>query len=326
MEITPCKVCHNVSGNVLYTVREMQFGLRENFTYQQCGFCGCMQLQNIPADMARHYANSNYYSFQYNIKIKKPTLKHRIRASYLLKNRHKLLGRLLLINKRVPDFIDWMKIPGVDFHDKILDVGTGNGNLLADLYRYGFTNLTGIDPYLDEEKDYGAIKILRKSVFEIKGQWDYIMSHHSFEHMDEPLKVLQQMNKLLKAGGYLLIRMPVMGNYGWKTYGTDWVNLDAPRHLIIHTEKSMAILAGEAGFEVKKVVYDDAEAFSLWASEQYRHDIPLQDKQRSWRHNPEESLFTKEKIAEFLALSEELKKIQQGDQAAFYLYKPGLPV
>ena len=300
----------------------MQFGLRENFTYQLCAHCGCMQLQNIPANMARYYANSDYYSFLHPIDLKKPSLKHRLRASYLLKNQNKLAGKLLLINKRVPEFVEWMKIPGVDFHDKILDVGTGNGKLLVDLYRYGFVNLTGIDLYLEANKDYGPVQLFTKSIFELKESFNYIMLHHSFEHMDEPLKVMQQLNRLLYGDRYLLIRTPVMGNYGWKTYGTDWAPLDAPRHLIIHTEKSMAILAREAGFEIKKIVYDDVDAFSLWASEQYRHDIALQDKQRSWGYNAEGSLFSKEQMAAYRQHSYQLKRQGQSDQAAFYLYKP----
>ncbi len=45
-----------------------------------------------------------------------------------------------------------MRIPEIKFRDRILDVGCGNGSLLAQLLKIGFTNLTGVDPFINEEK------------------------------------------------------------------------------------------------------------------------------------------------------------------------------
>ena len=40
----------------------MMFGTRERFAYFECSACGCLQIETVPADMARHYPD-NYYSF-----------------------------------------------------------------------------------------------------------------------------------------------------------------------------------------------------------------------------------------------------------------------
>jgi hypothetical protein len=38
------------------------YGTRETFSYLACADCGCLQISNIPADLARYYP-SDYYSY-----------------------------------------------------------------------------------------------------------------------------------------------------------------------------------------------------------------------------------------------------------------------
>jgi SAM-dependent methyltransferase len=191
---------------------------------------------------------------------------------------------------------------------------------LLDLFKIGFTNLTGIDPFINEDRKYGAINIYKKSIFETSGEFDFIMLHHAFEHMDEPLKVLQQLYKILKKGKYCLIRTPVMGMYSWEKYGVNWMDLDAPRHIIIHSLKSMQLLAEQAGFELRKTIFD-GNYMSLIGSDQYAKDIALPDA-NSYMVNKEASGYTKEDIETFEKINEQNDKAKQSDQAAFYLYKP----
>jgi SAM-dependent methyltransferase len=320
MSTDSCKVCGNAVNNKLHQVKEMQLGLREIFTYMECGHCGCMQLHPVPAHLAKYYPNEGYYSFNRSLKLRQPGLLRKIKASYLLYGKNVLLGSLLSIGYKVPDHYSWIKIPGVKYNDAILDVGTGNGSLLLTLYSMGFKDLTGIDPFIDQDRQYGDINIYRKSVFEMDGQFDYIMLHHAFEHMDEPLKVLQQLYKLVKKGKYVLIRTPVMGMYSWKKYGVNWMDLDAPRHIIIHSLKSMQMLAEQSGFEIRKTVFD-GNYMSLIGSDQYAKDIALPDP-RSYMVNKKTSGYSKDDIEAFKTITKKNNREQQADQAAFYLYKP----
>lgn len=321
MNAGTCKVCGNSANNKFYAVKEMQLGLREQFTYMECGHCGCMQLQEIPANLGKYYPNEDYYSFNLELNVKKkPDALRKIKSSYLLYGKNPLLGKLLSIGYNEPEYFSWVRIPQVQYNDAILDVGTGNGSLLLNLFKMGFTNLTGIDPFIDKEQHYGSVNIYRKDIYEMSGQYDFVMLHHAFEHMDEPLKVLQRLKELLKPGKFILIRIPLMGMYGWKTYGLDWVGLDAPRHIIIHTVKSMQILAQQAGLELKEIVYDSGP-YHLWASEQYKNDIALMEP-NSYMVNKEKSSFTQEDIDRFKRIAAETNRQQQGDQAAFYLFKP----
>lgn len=321
MSIYTCKVCGNTNNNKLHQIKEMQLGLKESFTYMECADCGCMQLLHIPADMEKYYPNNGYYSFNLGLDLRqKADLLRKIKASYLIYGKNKLLGSLLSIGYIAPAYYSWIKNASIQYNDAILDVGTGNGSLLLNLFKIGFDNLTGIDPFIAKDQKYGAINIYKKNIFEIEGHFDYIMLHHAFEHMDEPLKVLLQLNKLIKKGKYVLIRTPVMGMYSWNKYGVNWMDLDAPRHIIIHSLKSMELLAKQAGFELRKTVFD-SNYMSLIGSDQYGKGIALPDA-TSYMVNKTASGYNKNDIERFKATSEQNDKNKLADQAAFYLFKP----
>ncbi len=319
--ITPCILCGNTDANVLYSVKELQLGLGEDFSYQLCGSCGSMQLQNVPADLGKYYPNEDYYSFNLGLQIrKKADVLRKIKADYLLFGRNRLLGSLLSIGYKLPEQFQWMKDLGAKYDDAILDIGTGNGSLLARLFQIGFTNLTGIDPFINESKDYGSIKILKKDIYEVTEQYNVVMMHHSLEHMFEPQKVLAQAMKILKPGGSLMIRIPIMGHYGWQQYGVYWCGIDAPRHIFIPSEKQMRILAEAAGFAVEKLYYDSSD-YLIWSSEQYKQGIPLHDPKSHMFNKDGSSQFSKEDIKRFRAIMKVENEKGNGDTAVICLRK-----
>jgi hypothetical protein len=106
------------------------------------------------------------------------------------------------------------------------------------------------------------------------------MFHHSFEHVADPGATLAAARERLAPGGRILIRMPVAAD-SWRRYGTDWVELDAPRHLHVHTLESLRALTGPLGLEVRDVRYETYD-LELWGSEQYRRGIPLTDPRSHW--------------------------------------------
>jgi SAM-dependent methyltransferase len=311
-----CRICGNSKGNKNFLAREMMFGCRDCFEYFECGYCGCLQISEIPNDLSKYYPG-NYYSFLLKRDNWAKRKLKRARARQAL-GFPTLGGKILLKALGIPDFVEALKPVGVRFGDAILDVGSGAGALLLEMHNAGFRNLTGIDPYIAHDLELAdGVRVLKRKVSEVDGPYDFVMLNHSFEHMADPQGVLKQIARLLPSGHYVMIGIPVAGKYAWCKYKTDWVELDAPRHLFLHTEESIKRLAVQAYFELKKVQYNSDE-FQFWGSEQYQCGIPLRD-ERSYAVNPGRSMFSSADIKRFSAMAKSLNEQSDGDRALFYL-------
>ena len=57
-----CRICANAADNQTFRCAEKMFGFGGEFIYFECGRCGCLQAQTVPADLSRYYP-PHYYSF-----------------------------------------------------------------------------------------------------------------------------------------------------------------------------------------------------------------------------------------------------------------------
>lgn len=194
----------------------MQLGMRDWFDYDLCSNCGTIQIHKVPDNLMAYYPNENYYSFNTAIKSPKQSFINNAKAKYLIYDRPNIIGALFSIGYKMPNHYQWMKNSHTAFTDKILDVGTGNGTLLTSLRKIGFTNFTGIDPFINNDLDYGDFKVYKRDLMQEKNKYDLIMMHHSLEHMTNPKETIEKAHSLLTDKGRLLLRIPIMGNYGWK--------------------------------------------------------------------------------------------------------------
>jgi 2-polyprenyl-3-methyl-5-hydroxy-6-metoxy-1,4-benzoquinol methylase len=296
----------------------MMLGLRDSFEYLECGRCGCLQLADLPADWSRYYP-SDYYSYAVPPEGSLKRLMKRARARHALGKRS-LLGALLNWKWGAPPFTKWIAPVGIRTDASILDVGSGSGHLLREMSNAGYSNLTGVDPYVSEDIDLGpGARVLKRRLDEIEGPFDFVMMNLSFEHMEDPEGVLREAARWLPSGRILMLRIPVAGNAAWREYGTDWVQLDAPRHVFIHSEESIRILAERTSFVLREVRYEST-AFQFWGSEQYKRNIPLHNG-RSYAMNPKNSPFTREEIRAFERRAADLNSRREGDLACFYLVR-----
>jgi SAM-dependent methyltransferase len=295
----------------------MMFGLEEGFEYFECGRCGCLQIEEIPADLSPYYRR-DYLSFTdppRASRLQRSLKRARARHAF---GRASPLGALVLRAFGSAKSIDWVRTAGGSLDTEILDVGCGAGHLLREMHDAGFTRLTGIDPFLpDGVRAPDGVSLRRCGLEECAGSYGLVMLHHSFEHMPDPASALGAVRRLLRPGGCALIRIPLAGSFAWREYGPDWVQLDAPRHLHLHTPASMRLLAERAGLEVDRVEFDST-GFQFWGSEQYRRGIPLFDA-RSYAVAPGRAVFSPAEIAAFEARARELNRSGEADSACFYL-------
>lgn len=306
-----CRICGNSKNNTSFIAKEMMFGTFEEFTYTECNKCGCLQLKNIPTDLSKYYP-LNYYSLKNRKRNWFKKLLKRQRGKYGLGGINPF-GFILAQIWGIPEIIKWIKGYNISFESKILDVGAGNGEYLQEYKNIGFKNLTGIDPYIEKDQVFdNGFKILKKNIHDVDGSFDLIIASHTLEHIEDQIGTLRQFYRLLQKDGILLIRIPVAGTTAWKTYGPDWVQLDAPRHIFIHTVKSLTMLAEQANYEVQNIVFDSNE-FQFIGSDLYQQGIPL-------------TSTIKENIPKTIRKSyqkkaDSLNKNHDGDQACFYLKK-----
>lgn len=307
---TVCAVCGNTRSNKIHVAYDKLHGIEGEFTYLECGNCGCVHIINKPEDLSKYYPE-NYYSYNVPYPANKgfKQIKTRLRSRNFWGNptvASRALGFLDAVRKReIPASIQYMKNVSAQREDSILDVGCGNGANLLFLAEYGFQNLTGVDLFIEKDIRYpNGVQIWKKSIFDMDSAlFDIITLNHSFEHMDEPFKVLRRLHALLRPGKMLLIRIPVADCYAWPHYGINWFSLDAPRHLMLHTRKSLRILTDATGFAIEEISDDSGDAHTLIESEK--------------RLRKAEALDPKV-IQSLKSLSRELKKKEQGDIVAVY--------
>jgi SAM-dependent methyltransferase len=314
-----CEICGNSHDNRRFTAREMMFGSRERFDYIECSECGCLQLTNVPNDLSRFYPDE-YYSFRDGAQPMGASLTvvaKRVRTAVLLRTPLGVVdafGRM----KRIPPHIYALTGLGLSTSSAICDLGSGNGQGVLWLLSQGLSNVTGFDPYAREERVVDQRLVLRKGgVDDLPGGWDLIMLHHSFEHMAAPAVVLKCLRERLNDRGSLVIRIPVADSFACRFYGADWVQLDPPRHLFIHTQRSIHVLANRTRLAVSRVFFD-SHALQFWGSEQYKRDIPLRDP-RSYYENTRADLFSASQIRGFQRQADRLNRRGWGDSAGFVL-------
>lgn len=312
---TACRICGQASGNRLHQAHETMYGVAGVFRYLECTACGCLQLQDIPQDMAAWYP-MDYCSYGPAKVRSLPGWRRWLKAqrTRLLLGGYGRGGRWLSRLIPLPPFGGWMQGLPLGLDARILDVGCGAGHLLLRLQRDGFRSLQGIDLFIADHLTYpGGLKVRKQGIEDLAGEFDLIMLNHSFEHMDRPQEVLSNLARHLATDGRLLIRIPIAGCYAWRKYGVAWANLDAPRHLFLHTPYSLALLAATAGLEIVRTHYESQYkqiALSEW--------ISLGGTMKTYEQRAKD-YFTSADLRGFQRVSRELNARRDGDAAAFIL-------
>ncbi len=299
----------------------MRTGGDERYTYFQCRRCGCLQIEEIPESTA-HLYKGDYYSFSpvSEGKLTDPAWKSIVRqAAALIGTDDGPVGSVMRKLFTFPPHHEWFRRGGVTKASRILDVGCGAASLLVRIRKEGYGGAEGADPFIQEEIKYPNGLIIRKAfIDELHGPYDFIMMNHSLEHAPDQAGTLREAWRLLSPSGTLLVRVPLASSHAWEHYGTDWVQLDSPRHLYLHSEKSMTEAAEKAGFDVSGVVYD-SWAFQFLGSDLCKMGVLIDDHKDFLEKS--KKLTTPDKLFGWEMEAKALNRERRGDMACFYLRK-----
>lgn len=222
------------------------FGVEGSFSFLSCPDCGAMVLSPRPEPSAigRYYAP--YYP--------EATLQHLRRRAESGK-RVGAAGRLRAIG-----FIRHFQALGGQLtpQTRHLDVGCGLGAFPGTVKRLAGIDSRGVDfspeciqfakQVHDLEVDQGELsaQAYPEASFDVLSAWHYM------EHVYDPQAELQEMARITKPGGWLLVETPTPSVLA-AVFGKHWLYLMPPTHLYHYTPKALTTLIERAGYEVVKV-------------------------------------------------------------------------
>ena len=257
-----CPWCQSEKAHLHLQLKDY-FLTQESFEIMACDSCGLLYTTPKPSDekLGDYYKSDEYYSHQENKKGFIPRVYEAVKSVNL---KHK---------------ID-IATQGKE-HGELLDIGCGVGDFLHQAEQKGW-ECTGTEPSED------AVAIARKR---IKAQivppmdleklpdesFDVITMWHVLEHVSDLQWQVNQLNRLLKKGGRLVIALPNFKSYDAQYYQDKWAAYDVPRHLNHFCQESITNLFNINGLIQKptqKLMWD---AFYIsFMSEQYcQKRLPL---------------------------------------------------
>jgi len=321
-----CRVCGQWAAMEPFSVREMMFGSGQSFDYVRCAACGSLLIRAVPNDLDRFYP-AGYYSLAGAGTLARQDARRRWATGVFVDkkifHRKSRLAPLATAILKAPPAMDDLSRLVAAAHlrsrsDPILDVGSGaHPDRMVVLRQFGFTNLTAIDPYVAGRSRHHGVPVLNGTIEQMTGRYRFITFHHSLEHVAEPEATLRAARRLIDARGRIQVRTPVMGTGLWRRYGTDWVELDAPRHLAVFSLKGFQCLVASTGFEIERIGWEST-AWEFAASEQYRRGIPLHGPD-SQVDDPSLAGVDAATLEEFRAEARRLNAAGDGGRASFWL-------
>jgi MoaA/NifB/PqqE/SkfB family radical SAM enzyme/SAM-dependent methyltransferase len=192
--IRKCPICSNNHGEILY---HQSFAILENdllpkeydvVCCQKCGF--------VYADTPANQQDYNKYYQQFSKYEWGGTTKWNLKGL-----------------KPISDYL-------CNKNASILDIGCANGELLVELKKLGYKNLTGLDPSvkcLQNVKNHG-INAFEGELFSINlsipnRKFDYIILSHVFEHICDLQMATDNIVSKLNENGVLYIEVPDASRY-----------------------------------------------------------------------------------------------------------------
>jgi 2-polyprenyl-3-methyl-5-hydroxy-6-metoxy-1,4-benzoquinol methylase len=238
----PCGYCKEKGSNILYPTYDI---FNNHYYINQCNHCHAFFLAPRPTDSLLSQAYSESYYGTGDDKFTAPLIEKildRFRAQ-----RAELLTSYL---------------PGTG---TVLDIGCGNGRFLSFVRGKGNFTVYGVE--MEGRSAQRASRM--SSIHFIPGplsehhfpakSLDAITLFHVFEHLTEPVQMLDIISQIIKNNGILVISLPNIDSFQSKLFKGNWFHLDPPRHLFFFTPTNLEKILNQREFELLKEIHFSIE-------------------------------------------------------------------
>lgn len=276
-----CPICGSEKISKKITAKDYTVS-KENFDIWECAVCTGRFTQDIPdVNGIGHYYQSPEY------------ISHSETREGLINRLYHSVRKITMRSKQ-----NWVKSASGVKQGSLLDIGSGTGAFLHYMKQVGW-EVTGLEPDAGARQNAKDLyNVESRSVEDLftlaPGQFDCITMWHVLEHVHNLHGYIEQIRKLLKPGGALLIAVPNYTSTDARIYGQDWAAYDVPRHLYHFSPHAMDVLLQQHKIRIdqKHPMVFDAFYVSL-LSEKNKHGGSgmikggwngLRSYWKAWRH------------------------------------------
>ena len=191
----------------------------------------------------------------------------------------KFIRKLIAIMFRTrawPQFI-LKEIPPFRKNGKLLDIGCGSGNYLYWMKQFGW-EVAGVEVSraASERANQLTLNVFCGQLSDARfpdSQFDVITMWQAIEHLYDPKGVLEEINRILKDDGLLLVAAPNIGSFEFSIFKHNWPAIEIPRHLYHFSPLTITRLLTKKGFIVEKILFPVIPGGIDWILDHVSEDL-----------------------------------------------------
>ncbi len=272
MEYVTCNLCGSDNTYSLFKKKDKLGTVRIEFHVVECLRCGLLYVNPRPdqGEIGKFYPE--IYSWKETLKADSLLTKwiRRLENFY----------RYHLLRNEVSRVI---RFTGKN-SGKVLDIGCGTGDRLHAFRNRGF-DVHGVEPSHSATyaKDFLKLNVIEGDLCSAHFQenfFDIITLYHALEHTHDPMKVCQEIFRILREGGFLITQVPNKDCFQFKLFKERWAAFDVPRDLYYFGIHPLSSYLKRVGFKILKI-----DHFMNWwhPPTLVLSLFPSLDPQKAWR-------------------------------------------
>jgi SAM-dependent methyltransferase len=245
MEYVDCNLCGLDDAQVLFRKRDKLLITDDEFRVVECSGCGLQYVNPRPTESEMGKFYPEIYSWRETLKADSfPTQwVRRLEKAY----------RYHLLRDEVSKVV---KFTGRS-SGRVLDIGCGTGDRLDVFRNKGFATY-GIETSdsADYAREHLRLEVSKGDLFSARFPdrfFDLVTLYNVLEHTHHPSRVCNEIHRILKDDGFLIIQVPNKDSLQYKIFKGQWAAFDVPRDLYYFGVGALRLLLGRVGFAVTKM-------------------------------------------------------------------------